>query len=289
MNKGYFSNLANLDELKRTEEHFIDRFFDSRNEYENIVGELYSSDIPELLVNAEDEFPNRYELYDGNRQICERYFAYIRKHKPEIVVESGVHNGVSTLLVLFALSLNGSGTLYSVSHPDESKHARPQTFDEFKGEYNFSEVTPAARGRPSCAEPGSYGVPENKEIGWIVPDEYRDRWEHHVGDPVTVLPSLLEELGTIDLFIHDSHHSISDMLFEFTLAFGWLQDGGAIFSHHICWNEAFSTFIQEHDCEFGFIDVDLASGNAQRYTILRCAGYIVANKADYQSYQQGSS
>ena len=289
MNKGYFSNLADPDELKRTEEHFIDEFFDSRGEYEDIVGELYNSDIPELLIDAEDEFPHRYELYDGNRYICERYFAYTRKHEPEIVVESGVHNGVSTLVVLYALTLNGTGSLYSVSHPDESKHARPQTFDDSKGEYNFSEVTPASRGRPSCAEPGSYGVPEDKEIGWLIPDQYRNRWEHHLGNPVKVLPSLLNKLGAIDLFIHDSHHSISNMLFEFKLAFEWLQDGGAIFSHHICWNEAFSTFIQEHDCEYGFTDIDLASGNAPRYTILRCSGYIVANNADYEGCQGSPS
>ena len=45
----------------------------------------------------------------------------------------------------------------------------------------------------------------SKEVGKLIPDVYRDRWELHLGDAKELLPKLLLE-NEVDVFIHDSLH-----------------------------------------------------------------------------------
>ena len=52
------------------------------------------------------------------------------------------------------------------------------------------------------------------EIGFVVPLERRDRWTLIEGSSRRKLPSLLEHLGTVDLFVHDSLHSERNIRFE---------------------------------------------------------------------------
>ena len=269
----WFSRLISPEEIEEAWRSFPEALFDGMDEFELYSKELYQSEVPKILHKAESELPHRYELYDANRTICERYFAYVRKYKPRVLVQTGVHNGVCTLVILEALRINGQGTLYSISDPEEEKPLRPVNFKDGVG-YDYSGSTTVARGRPSSAEPGSYAVPPGKKIGWVVPDEYSSYWSHRTGKPGRELPLLLAELDQIDMFVHDSEHSLSTMFCEFKLAWEWLRPNGLIFSHHIGWNEAFSTFIQEHDCDFGLVMVTYRRDDRPRYSAPGCAGYI---------------
>jgi len=133
----------------------------------------------------------------------------IRACRPEIVVETGVANGVSSAYILLALQKNQKGTLYSIGLND------PQY------------------------------LPTGKSLGWIVPDSLKTRWKLLTGDSLVLLPSLLDQLGRIDLFIHDSLHTYDHMLWEFRTAFPHLRPGGLLFSDDAGWNAAFSDFCKE--------------------------------------------
>ena len=74
-------------------------------------------------------------------------------------------------------------------------------------------------------EPGTFwegkqgaAIPPGKEAGWMIPDELRPRWQLVLGRSQEELPPLLDRLGAIDLFVHDSEHSYECMHFEFQTA-----------------------------------------------------------------------
>jgi predicted O-methyltransferase YrrM len=92
-----------------------------------------------------------------------------------------------------------------------------------------------------------YGVviPEGKSSGWLVPDEYRYRLEVWSGDAKTILPKLVDELGSIDLFYHDSDHTYDHMMFEFQQAKRKLNRGGLIVGDDVSWNASVWDFADE--------------------------------------------
>jgi len=139
-------------------------------------------------------------------------YAAVRALKPETVVETGVASGVSSAYVLLALARNQRGTLHSVEIGDSSY------------------------------------LPAGKEPGWIVPDRLRTRWRLHIGDSAEVLPSLLRELGGVDIFIHDSLHTYEHMKFEFEMARPYIRHGGLLLADDAQWNSAFHSFASSIRC-----------------------------------------
>jgi predicted O-methyltransferase YrrM len=136
-------------------------------------------------------------------------YAAIRAFAPKVVVETGVASGVSTSYLLLALQKNGHGILHSIDIGD-----------------------------PRYLPPG-------KPPGWIVPDWLKSSWALHIGDSLTLLPELLQELGSIDVFIHDSLHTYDHMLWEFRAAYPYIHPGGLLFSDDAAWNPAFPEFRTE--------------------------------------------
>lgn len=135
-------------------------------------------------------------------------YALVRLLKPGVMVETGVADGTTSAYILRAMEENGRGKLYSIDLP-------------------------------------SSRLPAGKAPGWIVPEELRKRWELRVGDAAGLLPPLLEELGEIDIFLHDSLHTYGHMLFEFRAAWPRLKAGGLLLSHDIGRNAAFFDFVSE--------------------------------------------
>lgn len=135
-------------------------------------------------------------------------YALIRLLKPRAVVETGVADGVTSSYILRALEDNGQGKLYSIDLPH-------------------------------------YLLPGGKKPGWIVEDSLRGRWELRVGDAAELLPPLLEELGEVDVFLHDSLHTYGHMLLEFRAAWQKLKEGGLLLAHDVGQNAAFFDFIDE--------------------------------------------
>lgn len=53
---------------------------------------------------------------------------------------------------------------------------------------------------------------------------------------------LLEQLGKINMFIHDSQHSYENMMFEYITAWNHLKEGGILLSDDTNLNRAFIDF-----------------------------------------------
>ncbi len=137
----------------------------------------------------------------------------IRCLKPETVVESGVSHGASSWNILNALNKNNKGMLYSIDLPDKDG---TRLFNVG----NFS-----------------------KEIGWVVPDALRSRWQLQLGDAKILLPQLLSKLGSIDVFFHDSDHSYEFMKNEYNTMYPFLREGGLLISDDVHDHAAFEEFV----------------------------------------------
>lgn len=147
-------------------------------------------------------------------------YSLVRCAKPEKVVETGVASGVSSTIILQALSKNQKGRLVSIDLPNYAR----------TGVVNADGVTDY-----TSLEPGY-------SPGWVIPSSLRERWTLLLGDSRAVLPGTLGELGSIDFFFHDSEHSVEVMSFEFGRAWRALRLGGILYSDDIFWNRAFPDF-----------------------------------------------
>jgi predicted O-methyltransferase YrrM len=133
-------------------------------------------------------------------------YAIVRALKPDLTVETGVANGVSSSYLLLAMEKNQKGHLHSIEVDD------------------------------------SHVMLEGRDPGWIVPESLRLRWSIHMGPSELILPDLLKELPPLDIFIHDSLHTYSHMMLEFETAFPYLRPGGLLLADDATWNTAFPQF-----------------------------------------------
>ncbi|MDA7857893.1 class I SAM-dependent methyltransferase [bacterium] len=56
---------------------------------------------------------------------------------------------------------------------------------------------------------------------------------------------LLQRVGEIDIFIHDSEHTYENMLWEYQTAFPFIKPGGILLSDDILCSEAFHDFTKK--------------------------------------------
>ncbi len=210
--------------------------FSDRAELNAFLDELEASGLRKALEQAQDEFErtvsgatdrgNPYGFAALGWAEVARLYALIRKRRPSVLVETGVCNGVSSAVILQALEQNGEGDLYSIDLPEHTETSYPaDTFWE---------------GKKGAA------VPKGKQPGWIVPDSLRGRWELTLGRTQDVLEPLLDRLGEIDFFLHDSEHSYECMSFELSAAHARLRPGGILASDDTNWNRAFQEIIEGH-------------------------------------------
>jgi hypothetical protein len=80
------------------------------------------------------------------------------------------------------------------------------------------------------------------ETGWLIPPRLKEQWTLILGRSQEELPPLLERLGTVDTFMHDSEHSFDCMWFEFNAAWPALRPGGMLVSDDVNSTEAFGRF-----------------------------------------------
>ena len=94
----------------------------------------------------------------------------------------------------------------------------------------------------------------------------KKRWHTYIGNPKTIFKKALSKLNYIDIFIHDSNHSYSTMLYEYTRVVPKLSKNGIIMSDDVSGNKAFmelSTRIKRRPVlfklryrEFGLIELN---------------------------------
>ena len=134
------------------------------------------------------------------------HFLYliIRSLKPDTIVETGVASGESSTFMLQAMEDNKKGKLFSID--------LPPSVDQNQRKIIF---------------------PKDKSSGWIIPENLKDRWELHEGDSGDLLLPLLQKLGTIDGFFHDSLHTYDHMMFEYKTSWDFMRNGGILFSDDV--------------------------------------------------------
>ena len=165
-----------------------------------------------LVDNAGSVFFNEVTLY-----------VIMRALRPETVVETGGTPGKSTAFILRAMQRNGCGHLYTIDLP------------------------PAAVQETQLAVRESYheSLPSGASSGWVVPHELKARHTLLLGSSREHLPRVLEEVQTIDVFLHDSDHSYANMTWEFQTALFALEEGGLLLSDDVRANDAFGDFCRE--------------------------------------------
>jgi Methyltransferase domain len=145
---------------------------------------------------------------DGDPEFVRAIWCLARHLGAQRVVETGVAHGVTSRFVLEALARNGGGHLWSIDLPP-----------------------------PAHPEVHWY-------IGIAVEPHLRERWTYVAGSSRRRLIPVLERAGTIDLFIHDSAHTASNVLFEMSHAWIALRPGGAIVVDDIDANWGFRRFCE---------------------------------------------
>jgi Methyltransferase domain len=139
--------------------------------------------------------------YSADRTLARCLYAICRAARPELVVETGVAYGVSSAFILTALERNGQGELISVDLPP-------------------------------------LGGRSQDLVGAVVPDAVRSRWTLRRGTSERELPRIVRG-RTVDVFVHDSLHTLRNMRREFDVVWSQLQTGGVIVSDDVEGNAAF--------------------------------------------------
>jgi hypothetical protein len=148
----------------------------------------------------------------------ELLYVIVRLQEPEVVIETGVFDGISSSVILKAMEDNGTGHLYSIDLPARS----------------------AIEGSTNRMLENS--LPKGCDPGWVVPEYLRPRYSLTLGDARVELPRLLDRVGKVDIFLHDSLHTFDHMTWEFKTTWPRLRPNGLLLSDDIFWNSAYHDF-----------------------------------------------
>ena len=152
-------------------------------------------------------YPTDYSIQDNSKLFL---YALCKITQPELVVETGVAYGLSTSYILQALHENKHGMLYSIDSV-----FRPWETDMM--------------------------------IGSAIPDKLTNHWKLIRGSSKERLNDLLESLGQIDIFLHDSMHTYKNMIFEFETSWPHIKNNGFLLSDDISENNSFLEFYTSHN------------------------------------------
>jgi hypothetical protein len=147
---------------------------------------------------------------DADIELCSAIWCVTRHTAPAVVIETGVAHGISSRVALEALAANDRGKLWSIDLPHPLNH-------QLHG-----------------------------QTGVAVTDSLRPRWTYLEGPSRKLLPSLVANSGTVDLFIHDSLHTAKNTLFEMEQAASAMRSGGVMLIDDIRGHNGFLTFARRH-------------------------------------------
>lgn len=133
-------------------------------------------------------------------------FALVRLTSPKNLVESGVSSGVSSAFLLLGMAANHTGTLHSIDFP----------------------VMRQAQGRNE-----SWSIPSGLSSGWAVPDRLKRKWDLRLGRSEHLLQPLLDEIGHVDFYCHDSPVDEKHFEFELRTVATYLRPGSVVVADNI--------------------------------------------------------
>ncbi len=147
---------------------------------------------------------------DAEITLARAVWCAARHSAPEVVIETGVAHGVTSRIILEALNENDAGQLWSIDLPHPLDHTL------------------------------------HAQTGVAVTDDCRPRWTYLEGASKQLLPSLVPELGHVDMFIHDSLHTAKNTLFEMEQAASAMRPGGVMLVDDIKSHLGFAIFTKRH-------------------------------------------
>jgi len=157
------------------------------------------------------------EGHDADANLARVVWCAIRHLDPEMVLETGVARGVTSVLTLGAMQSNGGdGRLWSIDLPPMMSRWHEQ-----------SKVLV-------------------DEAAW--PD-----WTYIRGSSRRTMSSTCASMGSIDVFIHDSLHTPQTMKYEFEKAWPFMHSGSLLISDDVEGNSAFDDFVASRCVEKWFI------------------------------------
>lgn len=136
-------------------------------------------------------------------------YGLCRLLQPKVVIETGVQDGWSSLMILLALEKNGVGHLHSIDLPAFHPKAHQYT-------------------------------------GIMVSEGLKHRWTLHLGPQRRILPDLLSGLPKVDLFHYDSDKTYRGMYQTYSEVWPKLASGGVLVSDDLN-NNAFLDFSDKHN------------------------------------------
>ena len=185
--------------------HYVDELLEDRP-----LIEAFEAARREHGRDEDPDWPSRLRRLRG---VVTIYYGLLRELRPGVVVETGTAAGSLTSFVAAALARNDHGRLISIDIPP------------VEGQLQMNLTVAPDR------------------VGFFIPEAYRARWEYRAGDARELLPKVLVE-EPVDVFIHDSLHTTTHMLFEYSVARALIREGGLIASDDILWNDAFNSFLR---------------------------------------------
>ncbi|MGB2605798.1 MAG: class I SAM-dependent methyltransferase [Candidatus Sulfotelmatobacter sp.] len=141
-------------------------------------------------------------FHNGDFTLGRLCYALTRIKRPNVIIETGVCYGVTSSFMLKALQINGRGSLYSIDLPPLGENA-----DAF--------------------------------VGRLIPADLRRNWKLNRGSSRKLLSGILESIGAVDMFVHDSLHTYRNMRFEFELVAPHLSSDAIVVADDIEGNSAF--------------------------------------------------
>jgi Methyltransferase domain len=147
---------------------------------------------------------------DADRLLCRTVWCAVVHARPDVVIETGVAHGVTSRVVLEALTRNELGHLWSIDLPfpfDRRLHA---------------------------------------QTGVAVTDACRGRWSYLEGSSRQRLPPLVAQVGHVEMFIHDSLHTARNTTFEAGQVAPAMPPGSVMVIDDIRMHQGFAIFAKRH-------------------------------------------
>jgi Methyltransferase domain len=156
-----------------------------------------SGTIHELTANIRRTGRSYYAQFPAPLDL----YGLVRLVKPRSLVESGVASGVSSAFMLMGAKANSTGTLHSIDFPVSWERKR-----------GFE----------------SWAIPSGLSSGWAVPPGLKGNWDLRNGKSEDLLEPLLDEIGTLDFFCHDSPVDLKHFEFEMDAVGKHLKPGSLV-------------------------------------------------------------
>ena len=137
-----------------------------------------------------------------------------------------------------------------ITYEDDGVYKIYNVDDEEGFEINSTNTIAIVRGTVRLKKSWLDLLSRLEKIGVCITKNLRKRWNLILGDSRKELPKLLEDLSTIDIFLHDSKHTQDHMKWEYETAWPHLKNCGLLISDDTNWSKgAFEEFAKNNNSQ----------------------------------------